>query len=153
MCEHCGCWELGAVRDLHADHLTILDACGRLSDALTGAAGSEAVRVAHRALLDLLDRHERAEERGIYQEVARDAPEYIANLLAEHGEIGHLVRPPAGGAVSPDALRRGIAGLQRHIFTEEQDLFPYAYQILSHEQWDAVDAARAAAAAGDGVRR
>ena len=81
--------------------------------------------------------------------MARLAPDYVAGLLAEYEEVGHLIRSPVPDAAGVDALRRGIAGLHRLIFAEEQDLFPYALQTLSRDQWDAVDEAQAAGYAAE----
>ena len=138
MCEHCGCQDFGPVRELHRDHLAILDVCVRLADALD-AGDPAALRTEREALAALLSQHERREETGLYREIGGSAPEYVAALIAEHGEVGHLLRSPADDREGEEPLRRGIARLRQHIFTEEQDLFPFALQTLSPAQWDSVE--------------
>ena len=140
MCEHCGCERFGPVGDLHRDHLAILDVCVRLTDAL-GAADAAGLRREQEALATLLSEHERREEMGVYREIARSAPEYVAALITEHREVGLLLRSPAVDAEGRELLLRGIARLRQHIFTEEQDLFPYALQTLSRARWDSVEGA------------
>src|SRR5476651_792553 len=60
----------------------------------------------------------------------RNEPAYIARLTAEHGPIelllGALAHSGEGRAFISDGLRR----LQDHIFTDEQDAYPFAFQTL-----------------------
>lgn len=71
--------------------------------------------------------------------LAQNEPAYIARLTAEHGPIelllGALAHSGEGRAFIADGLRR----LQDHIFTDEQDAYPYAFQTLPPGQWDMVD--------------
>ena len=138
MCEHCGCEGFGPLRELHEDHLAILAASTRLTDAVS-SGNPDAVRKAVAALVAMLEPHERNEELGLYREMARGAPEYVANLLGGHEEVGRLIesspRTGEGMAALLDAVRR----LQLHIFIEEQDLFPYAIQMFTGVQWDLIE--------------
>ncbi len=138
MCEHCGRETFGPIRELHQDHLAILSACARLSDALS-AGDRKVAHMAQAELTTLLDAHERDEEDGLYRELAMEAPEYVAARLAEHDAVGRLLRSALDDAHGDEVLRRGAARLCQHIFTEEQDLFPYALQTLSRSQWEAIE--------------
>jgi len=87
----------------------------------------------------LLRTHKAKKEAGIYAMLAQNEPAYIARLTAEHGPIelllGALAHSGEGRAFIADGLRR----LQDHIFTDEQDAYPYAFQTLPPGQWDMVD--------------
>ncbi len=142
MCEHCGCAGFGPLRQLHEDHLAILDASTRLADAVR-SGDPDAVRQAAAVLVALLDPHERNEEAGLYREMARAAPEYVANLLGEHEEVGRLIASSSQAGGGGAELLNAVGRLQMHIFTEEQDLFPYAIQMFTAAQWDLVEAVHA----------
>jgi hypothetical protein len=79
----------------------------------------DAVRQAVAALVAMPEPHERNEELGLYREMARDAPEYVANLLGEHEEVGRLIAesPRTGEGIA--ALLNAVGRLQMHIFIEE----------------------------------
>jgi len=123
VCEHCGCEGFGPLRELHEDHLAILRASTRLTDAVS-SGNPDMVREEAAALGDLLEPHERNEELGLYREMARDAPEYVANLLGEHEEVGRLIASSPRTGEGMAALMNGVGKLQMHIFIEEQDFFP-----------------------------
>lgn len=116
----------------------------RLSDAV-GSEDPAVLCEKAAALVSLLQRHDRNEELGLYRETERAAPEYVANLLREHREIDRLITSSPRTSEGVAALMNGIDKLRKHIFVEEQDLFPYAFQTLSVAQWDVVEAVHAAA--------
>jgi hypothetical protein len=101
------------------------------------------VRKAVAALVAMLEPHERNEELGLYREMARDAPEYVANLLGEHEEVGRLIASSPRTDEGLAALMNGVGKLQMHIFIEEQDFFPYAIQMFTAAQWDLIEGVHA----------
>jgi hypothetical protein len=139
MCEHCTCQTFGPIEDLHADHELMLQMIGHIRSLLKAGGDGDDITGEIGPLLSLLRTHNAKEEAGIYAMLAQNEPAYIARLTAEHGPIelllGALAHSGEGRAFIADGLHR----LQDHIFTDEQDAYPFALQMLPPGQWDMVD--------------
>lgn len=138
MCEHCGCETFGPIQDLHADHERILQAIDRIDDQLTGGDGSALTREV-KALLTLMRTHNGKEEAGIYTMLIENDPRYVASLALEHQLIDNDLRASAHTSEGRARVARAVRRLRDHIFMEEQDTYPYAFQTLSTAQWHFVD--------------
>ena len=139
MCEHCTCQTFGPIQDLHADHELMLQMIVLIRSRLKAGGDGDDITEEIGPLLSLPRTHHAKKEAGIYAMLAQKEPAYIARLTAEHGPIelllGALAHSGEGRAFIADGLRR----LQDHIFTDEQDAYPYAFQTLPPGQWDMVD--------------
>lgn len=140
MCEHCGCEQFGPIRELHSDHIQLLGWIDRIISAL---AANDLPAAEHLRLLmaALLERHDRFEEAGIYPQIAKVAPEYAVILDRGHHKIRQGMTSPLVTAADGERLKATLDILQRHIFMEEQDLFPYAMQMLGNDEWDQIELA------------
>ena len=130
MCEHCGCYDSPQIMRLHADHEQILREIALLTESLRAhdvASASE--RIAH--LADVLAQHNA--RLGLVE------PADIVDMCAEHHILDQALSRPVRSIVDVERAALLLTMLRRHIMTEEQDTFPYALQIFSHEDWDAVD--------------
>jgi hemerythrin-like domain-containing protein len=139
VCDYCDCRSHPQIAALSTDHERLLELLGALDRAV-----SDGARVVARALLselhDLLDRHARQEERGVFAQLrAADVGDgYVAGFEADHDVIHHLLA--AGDDDSWRETATALVGtLRDHILREESDLFPAAHQLLTPTQWDAVD--------------
>jgi len=143
MCDYCDCRSHPAVAALSADHEVLLDGLARLRRAVAADDAAAGHTLVHR-LGEVLDRHTRREERGVFQELAAADvdPSYVASFAAEHDAVDVLVHR-AGATGWRDAALRLAVALEAHIAREESDLFPAAHQLLLPSQWDAVDAVHA----------
>ena len=137
MCEHCGCQVFGPLAELHDDHERILAAVECVRTAMGGAT-TPATESTLASLRRLLAVHDAKEERGIYVMLAHDDREYAAMLRAGHGDIQAALSAAPSSPASQAGILAGLRLLQQHIFTEELDTYPYAYQTLSPSQWDEV---------------
>ncbi len=154
MCEYCGCQALESIDMLTREHEQVLNLIGdvraaRLVGDVVGQAGL-ACRIA-----DVLRPHTLVEERALFPALAADFPDQIAVLEAEHrlieAPLAEAARAIASGAPPadptwPDRLTQVLTVLREHIFKEQDGVFPAALATLSTADWEAVDAARLAAA-------
>lgn len=138
MCEHCGCREFGPIQRLYEEHNRLLALIERVRDEVRAgdlfAAGGVLTQ-----LIEGINPHSRREEKGLYLQLDAEDAEYVQRLMAEHREVDELVVPGNLVPGRTGELLRGLDLLSQHIFVEEQDLFPYAYQVLSNEAWDRID--------------
>jgi hypothetical protein len=121
------------------DHeLLILRAMDRIHNLLNLGQGRAAARETT-SLLTMVRAHNAKEEAGIYAMLIANEPRYVASLAREHELIDDLLRASAHTSEGRDLVARGLRHLRDHIFTEEQDTYPYAFQTLSMAQWDFIN--------------
>jgi hemerythrin-like domain-containing protein len=147
VCDYCDCRSHPQIAALSADHEVILHVLVSLRRAVDGG-DVDTARAMLTTLAELLDRHARREEGGVFMQLRRaDVDgEYVDRFELEHDELDRLLGECAGPGWRQPALQLA-ALLGDHIAREESDLFPAAHQLLRPDQWDAVDAADAAAQA------
>jgi len=141
MCDYCDCRSHPQIADLNADHeilLIQLNELERVVDAGDDAAAAKLLS----PMSDLLHRHADKEERGVYPQLVEAGvdEEYVGRFEHEHRLIDTAAEAGTGTGWQ-SAARHLIDQLRDHIFNEETDLFPAAHQMLTPEQWDAIDAA------------
>lgn len=139
MCSYCGCEAEPLVTALMDDHAVIADLAYRAGQALeagdTASAGSLMAELAGR-----FEVHSFKEDTGLFAELAAagEAVGEVERLLADHRRLRPLLASP-GLAGQPDRLRAALADLEVHAQTEDNDLFPYALQVLPAASWDRVN--------------
>lgn len=150
MCEYCGCQSIEAIAELTSEHDVVRELTGLVAAAATAGELARARDIA-RVLEVVLGPHTAVEERGLFRAMAREYPEHVARLEAEHRTVEAALaelddpRPRDGwGARVADAMRL----LERHAFTEQDGLFPAALATLDPADWAAVDAVRAEVGSG-----
>ncbi len=155
MCEYCGCQALASIDELTREHEQVL---ALISDARAARRACDVARQAHLAcqIASVLRPHTFVEERGLFPALAPDFPDHIAILQAEHrlieAPLAEAARAGADGGLPadpawPDHLAEALDLLREHIFKEQDGVFPAALASLRTADWEAVDAARLAAAA------
>lgn len=139
MCSYCGCEAEPLITALMDDHAAIADLAYRAGQALdsgdSAAAGSLVAELARR-----FEVHSLKEDARLFAELtaAGEAAVEVERLLADHLRLRPLLASP-GLAGRPDRLRAALADLELHAQTEENDLFPYALQVLPAASWDRVN--------------
>ena len=148
MCEYCGCQSVPAIAQLTAEHDRLVDLIGE-------------TRAAHRrgdvaTMLELCQRmsailvpHAAVEEHGLFPAMAPDFPEQIATLEAEHRRIEAVLGAAGNGTAEADEswparVIETLAVLRKHIFKEQDGVFPAALSTLSNDQWDRIGELQAA---------
>ena len=155
MCEYCGCQALASIDALTREHEQVLDL---ISDVRAAQLAGDVVRQADLAcrIAAVLGPHTLVEEQGLFPALARDFPDQIGQLEAEHRlveeTLAEAVRAAGDGGLPadpgwPDRLTRALAVLREHIFKEQDGVFPAALATLSTADWEAADAARVRAGA------
>ena len=150
MCEYCGCQALASIDALTREHEQVLDL---ISGVRAAQLAGDVVRQAALAcrIAAVLGPHTLVEEQGLFPALARDFPDQIALLEAEHrlveAPLAEAVRSAGEGALPaipgwPDRLTRALAVLREHIFKEQDGVFPAALATLSTADWEATDAVR-----------
>ncbi len=139
MCSYCGCEAEPLITALMDDHAMIADLAYRALQALDAGdietAGSLVAEVAER-----FEAHSLGEEAGLFAEMtaAGEAPVEMARLVADHRRLRPMLASP-GLAADADRLRAALADLERHAQSEDNDLFPYALQVLPADSWDRIN--------------
>ena len=154
MCEYCGCQALASIDALTREHEQVL---ALISDVRAAQLAGDAVRQADLAcrIAVVLGPHTLVEEQGLFPALARDFPDQIALLEAEHRLVEAVLAEAAAAADGgppvgpgwPDRLTGALAVLREHIFKEQDGVFPAALATLSTADWEAADAARVRAGA------
>ena len=150
MCEYCGCQALASIDALTREHEQVL---GLISDVRAAQLAGDVVRQADLAcrIAAVLGPHTLVEEQGLFPALARDFPDQIGQLEAEHRlveeTLAEAVRAAGEGALPavpgwPDRLTRALAVLREHIFKEQDGVFPAALATLGTADWEATDAVR-----------
>lgn len=154
MCEYCGCQALASIDQLTREHERVLALIGDVRVARRARDVTRQARLAGE-IAAVLGPHTFVEEHGLFPALATDFPGHIAILEAEHRRIevplAEAVRAGADGGPPtdpgwPDRLAEALDLLRGHIFKEQDGVFPAALASLRTADWDAVDAARTAAA-------
>jgi hypothetical protein len=146
MCDHCGCREVEAIRELMDEHTALVDQAYGVRQAL----GSDDPATAMSRLTDVvprLQRHVQREEDGIFRAL-RGSGEFLDEVDALEGEHGDLEKAIA--ALDPDgpdfrvAVTQLLDDLDAHIAREDYGIFPVSVVTLSAAGWTIVDEAHAA---------
>jgi hypothetical protein len=151
MCEYCGCQALAPIDELTREHEQVL---GLISEVGAAQASGDVPRIADlaRRIAAVLGPHSHVEEHGLFPALAREFPDQIADLEAEHGLVDAVLAEAAAGPPSdpawPNRLATTLIALREHIFKEQDGVFPAALASLRTADWEAVEAARAEARAG-----
>ncbi len=140
MCEHCGCRGVGPIAELMDEHLELLDHAGEVRRLLDLHELDRAwTRMA--ALADLLTRHVRREEAGIFTALRDqgDFVEAVTELEAEHASFDELLSELDRSSPTLRAdLEALFAELRDHIDKENLGIFPVAVVTLGARGWDTV---------------
>lgn len=149
MCSYCGCEAEPLILALMDDHAVIADLAYRVGQALD-AGQTATVRSLMAELAERFRVHSWQEESGLFAELARagEATAELARLVADHDRLRPLLAAP-DIASQPDRLRHALAELAEHAQTEDNDLFPYALQVLPTTSWDQINGARGRSVGGD----
>jgi hemerythrin-like domain-containing protein len=140
VCEYCGCRQIAPLAELMDEHLALLDLASDVEIAL-GHRDHEAA-VAHlRRLGELLDRHVRREEDGVFAAL-RDLGEFldeVGELEQEHVEFhaGLAALDPADPEIGTKA-RAMFQHLSDHVDKEDLGIFPVSVVTLGAAGWDLV---------------
>jgi hemerythrin-like domain-containing protein len=147
MCSYCGCEAEPSITALIHDHAVIADLAYRVDQGF-GSGDAGAARSLMVVLAERFRVHSLKEEAGLFAELARrgEAPSELQRLLADHNRLRALLASP-GLADRPHRLRAAIQELAEHTEIEDNDLFPYALQVLPAEAWDRINQTAAQASA------
>ncbi len=145
MCSYCGCEAEPVIEALMADHAWIASRVRAITRAL-GQNDTGNVQLLAAELAEEFGRHAALEEAGLFTQLreAGEAVDEVERLTVEHRQLaeGFSASVKSGG----DSLGILLAMLMRHAQAEDNDLFPYAMQMLPNECWEEisrVDRARA----------
>ena len=139
MCSYCGCEAEPLITALMDDHAAMADLAYRAGQALDSGDIASA-RSLMAELSGRFEVHSFKEDAGLFAELAAagEAAGEVERLLADHRRLRPLLASP-GLAGRPDRLRAALADLELHAQTEDNDLFPYALQVLPAASWDRVN--------------
>jgi hemerythrin-like domain-containing protein len=145
VCEYCGCRQIAPLAELMDEHLALLDVASEVEIALRHGDGGGAT-AGLRRLADLLDRHVRREEDGVFAALraSGDYLEEVAELEQEHEDFHHDLA--ILDASAPDFADRASAmfrHLSDHIDKEDLGIFPVSVVTLGASGWDIVARAHA----------
>lgn len=142
MCSYCGCEAEPLITALMEDHAVIAHLAYRVGQALERDEAS-AIPPLMAEMAELFEIHSLKEEAGLFTELAAagEATAELDRLMADHARLRPLLADP-GIAGRPEDVRVAVAELIEHAETEDNDLFPYALQVLPAPAWDRINAAR-----------
>jgi hemerythrin-like domain-containing protein len=148
MCEYCGCQSVPVIAELTAEHDEIVELVGETRAAYQ-RADIEAMVELCRRISAVLAPHTVVEEQGLFPAMTADFPEQIAALQAEHRRIEAVLGAAGDGTARADEawparVIETLALLRKHIFKEQDGVFPAALSTLSNDQWDHLGELRAA---------
>ncbi len=140
MCSYCGCESEPLITSLMDDHAVIANFAYRAIQALD-FEDTAAIRSLMAELADRFRTHSLKEEAGLFAELAAagEASDEVAQLLADHRRLRPLLAFP-GLSEQPEVIRVALGDLERHAQTEDNDLFPYALQVLPARSWNHINA-------------
>lgn len=147
MCEYCGCQVITAIGELTREHDAVVNLIG---DVRTAHHAADLTRMAQlaRRITTILGPHTAVEERGLFAALAGDFPDHVTALTGEHRRIEAVLGEAAGGVPGdptwPQRLLDSLEMLREHILKEQNGVFPAALTSLGTDDWEAVDAVRAA---------
>ena len=145
MCEYCGCQTLATIDELTREHDLVVNLIGEVRAA---HAGADLVRMAElaRQIAVVLGPHTEVEERGLFPALTADFPDHIAGLTAEHRRVEEVLGEASAGTPAdpawPARLVEALALLRKHIFKEQDGVFPAALTSLGTADWEAAEAVR-----------
>jgi hemerythrin-like domain-containing protein len=128
------------------EHLALLDAASDVEMSVRHRADDDVIAGLHR-LADLLDRHVRREEDGVFAAL-RASGEFldeVAELEQEHADFHEAIAtldPTAEGFA--EQVRTMFRHLSDHIDKEDLGIFPVSVVTLGGSGWDIVARAHAA---------
>jgi hemerythrin-like domain-containing protein len=146
MCEYCGCQDVPAIAQLTAEHDAIVDLMARVRDAVARDDRDSAAQTA-RQMLAILGPHTSVEEQALFPAMQAEFTEQIDQLRAEHREIEAVLATQPTDPDWPAHLLAALHQLREHILKEQDGVFPASLAILRPEDWERLDAVRAAARA------
>lgn len=142
MCSYCGCEAEPVIESLMQDHAVISHLVYRVRREL--AAGD--VARAAELTADLareFEVHSLGEEAGLFAEMsaAGEARAEIDRLIADHVRLRAALAEPGvlADPVAAATLRVVLDDLVAHAETEDDDLFPFALQVLPAAAWDRIN--------------
>jgi hypothetical protein len=135
MCSYCGCEAEAVIAGFMADHARIGDLEYRILQAIDDQRLDDAAGLT-RELAEVFARHSLSEEAGLFAQLRQkgEAIEEVDRLVGEHRRL----RPSlaAEDLIShPKRLRQLLAELALHAEVEDNDLFPFAIQMLPDDCW------------------
>jgi hemerythrin-like domain-containing protein len=142
MCEYCGCRQIEPLAELMDEHLALLDVASDVELALRHGDQPRALETLGR-LADLLDRHVRREEDGVFTAL-KETGEFVdevAELEQEHVDFHAQIaglEPTDPGFL--EQVRAIFAHLADHIDREDLGIFPVSVVTLGAHGWDIVSA-------------
>jgi hemerythrin-like domain-containing protein len=147
MCEYCGCQAVTAIDDLTREHDLVVNLIGEIRAAHLATDAARMAELARR-ITAILHPHTHVEEHGLFPALAADFPDHIAALQADHRRIEAVLGEAATGTPAdpgwPGRLIETLDLLREHILKEQDGVFPAALANLNPDDWDAIDAIRAA---------
>ena len=135
MCSYCGCEAEAVIAGFMADHAEIADLEYRILRALDDQRLDDAAGLT-KELSEVFARHSLSEEAGLFAQLRQkgEATAEVDRLVGEHRRLRPALA--AEDAVSDlRRLRQLLAELARHAEVEDNDLFPYAIQVLPDDCW------------------
>jgi len=152
MCEYCGCQAVAVIDELTREHDRALDHV-RAAEHAARAGDLAAARAACLGLGQVLGPHTAVEEQGLFPALARDFPQHVHDLEAEHRRVEDALAGLDGPRATWAAdLRDAMGVLRKHILKEQDGVFPAALGILTPSQWDALESVRGRVSLGPTVR-
>lgn len=148
MCEYCGCQSVPVIAELTTEHDQIVELVGETRAAYQRADIEAMVELCQR-ISAVLAPHTVVEEQGLFPAMTADFPEQIAALQAEHRRIEAVLGAAGDGTARADEawparVIETLALLRKHIFKEQDGVFPAALSTLRNDQWDHLGDLRAA---------
>lgn len=140
MCEYCGCRQIEPLAELMDEHLGLLDVASEVEIALRHRDNAGALERLGR-LADLLDRHVRREEDGVFTALKETGEflEEVAELEQEHQDFdADIARLDPADPAFADTVRLLFAHLSDHIDKEDLGIFPVSVVTLGARGWDTV---------------
>lgn len=139
MCSYCGCEAEPVIRSLMSDHAAIATRARRIRGALADNH-LDAARRDVAELASFFEHHGRVEEAGLFAQL-REAGEAAGEVTGLEGDHRRLI----AGLSRPDLvehrqdLEQLLAELLAHAEVEDNDLFPFAMQVLPNPCWALVE--------------
>jgi len=143
MCDHCGCREVDAIRELMDEHTALVDQSYGVRQALQSGDPAGAMTLLN-DLVSRLQRHVQREEDGIFRAL-RDSGEFLDEVDALKGEHNEFEKAIA--ALDPEArdfpaaVSTLLDDLAAHIDREDYGIFPVSVVTLGASGWSTVDRA------------
>lgn len=146
MCEYGGCQSSPAIDELTREHDVALDHV-RVARRAADRNDADLAVTTCQKLTELLTPHNAVEEEALFPAMAREYPEHVGALRAEHQAIhAALTEIATGSPLAHDwqtRLGTALAVLSEHIKKEQDGLFPAALSTLDGPDWAALDQVRA----------